>query len=107
MMQFMFPKLKKGGGNQQKQQTAFPIFKSREDRNILWRCAVQNQNAGKTEKALNFCDDRKGLLYLPHPKSGEHFLVNVELVRNDIGEPMHDVVEKDVGKSPKHLTSLM
>ena len=101
MMQFMFPKLKKGGN--QRNQTAFPIFKSRDDRNMLWRCAVQNavhnQNAAQTEKTTSICDDRKGLLYLPHPKSGEHHLVNVELVRNVIGEPMHDVVENGVDKS--------
>lgn len=96
MMQFMFPKIK-DRKKFSEGQTAFPIFKNRSDRDMLWRCAVLN--ASKSDKNVNKeNDDRKGLLYLCHPNTEKYSLVNVELVRNEIGEPMNDVIEQDEAK---------
>jgi len=82
MMQFMFPK------KIDDSQTAFPIFSSAADRNVLWVSAKENY---KMVKGEDMFADKKGLLWLTHPKTLEDHQVTVELVRNAIGEPQCDI----------------
>jgi len=82
MMQFMFPK------KTDDSQTAFPIFTCAADRNMLWVAAKENY---RILKGFDVFNDKKGLLFLTHPKSGKDYEVSVELVRNSIGEPQYDI----------------
>merc|ERR1711881_652887 len=65
MMQFMFPK------KTEVSQTAFPIFTSAIDRNILWTASLKNYELVRGER--DELNDKKGILFLIHPKSKEQY----------------------------------
>ena len=96
LMQFMFPKMKLP--DYELGQTAFPIFKNKGDKDLLWQCGLKNADKlkehwkGRWKSGLkkSYSEERVGVLFLTHPRTGISERVVVELIKNEVSDTVRD-----------------